>query len=93
MYVINNVLMLNRMKSYCFFFEPPKKKQIIISPSLSFYPDRISISGLERKKHRGVWKESKTEIKPSVHNGLFQSITPNYIPPSLEEAEFSVTPV
>ena len=87
MYVINNVLMLNRMQSYCFFFEPPKKKPIIISPLFSFCPDRISISGLERKKHLEYGKKvkpNKTEIKPSVHNGLFQSITPNYIPPSLE---------
>lgn len=88
--------MLNRLQSYCFFPEPPKKNRIIIVSSSSFCPDRI----LYR-----VWKESntvecgkkvkpnKTETKPSAHNGLFQLLTPNDVAPvserlALLQAEF-----
>ncbi len=30
------MLMLNRMQSYCFFFEPPKKKVDLFAVSFSF---------------------------------------------------------
>ena len=38
--------MLNRVQSYCFFPEPPKKNPIIIVSSSSFCPDNLGIPWL-----------------------------------------------
>ena len=68
--------MLNRVQSYCFFPEPPKKNPIIIVSSSSFCPDNLGIPwlGVDNLPLRGCGVTPSLSWVVSLMDGVTASL-------------------